>query len=55
MAKKTTTKKPATKKRPARPDASQSALASVEQIIGGKLSDGMNLPKAKGPSRRKGR
>lgn len=42
MAKKTTTRKPARKPKP---DASQSALANVERIIGGKLSDGMNLPK----------
>lgn len=42
--KKTTAKKkPAPKRKPVarRKDASQTALANVERIIGGKLSDGM--------------
>lgn len=45
MPKPTAKKKAPAKKRPAPPDASQSALANVERIIGGKLSDGINLPK----------
>jgi hypothetical protein len=32
------TKKPAKKKRPAKPDAAQTALSVVERAIGGKLS-----------------
>jgi hypothetical protein len=50
MVKKTSKRKPARK---AKPDASQRALASVEQIIGGKLSDGMNLPKQKSEGKKK--
>jgi hypothetical protein len=35
-----TKKKPAAKKKPAKPDASQTALSVVERAIGGKLSTG---------------
>jgi hypothetical protein len=45
------TKKPAKKKRTPRKDQSQIALSVVEKAIGGKLSDGMNLPKPKRPRR----
>jgi hypothetical protein len=36
-------KSKAKKKRPPNPDASQLALAAVEKLIGGKLSNGMKL------------
>lgn len=39
MAKTTTAKKPAPKKKPAKPDASQTALSVVERAIGGKLAE----------------
>jgi hypothetical protein len=41
-------KKPMKKSKPkrnAKPDVSQNALAGVEKLIGGKLSDGMSRPK----------
>jgi hypothetical protein len=41
MKKKPTKKKPAKKRKP-RLDFAQQALANVEKIIGGKLSDGMS-------------
>jgi|GEM_PF-3772202 len=45
MPKKTpTTKKKSKHKPPSRPDFAQNALASVETVIGGKLSNGMNNP-----------
>jgi hypothetical protein len=40
-----TAKKKSKPKRPPAPDFSLTALADVEKIIGGKLSDGINLRK----------
>ena len=37
---KTTKKKPVAKKKPAKPDAAQTALSVVERAIGGKLAAG---------------
>jgi len=42
-ARKPTAKKKSKAKKPPAPDFAQQALANVEKIIGGKLSDGMNL------------
>jgi hypothetical protein len=41
MPKKTHTAKKRKRKSNPRPDASQTALAAVEKLIGGKLADGM--------------
>jgi hypothetical protein len=41
MAKKLTRAKTKAKRKPPKPDFSQNALAGVEKLIGGKLSDGL--------------
>jgi hypothetical protein len=40
-ARKSTTKRPSSPKKPPKQDFAQNALASVEKAIGGKLADGM--------------
>jgi hypothetical protein len=42
MSKKLTKTKTKAKRKPPKPDFSQNALAGVEKLIGGKLSDGMH-------------
>jgi hypothetical protein len=46
-ARRSTAKKKSKPKRPPEPDASQTSLAMVEHIIGGKLANGMRTGKQK--------